>query len=203
MATLPIDRRGSGRISGTWPVVLGTLMVALASFDAAWGLATVALGEQLQLIAGDLQDNSLGMTLGRIVNFVTFGVLTVSGVETGEHAAALLKMLPRPNYLVEVGWVRVGMSIAAATFGVLLARRIRWSLWPVAVWAVVSLVWTVWSTLHTWSFTVDSLGDPTQGESLPMFSAELAVHFIWPLLLLWRCGLTLLRTGGQRPSVAA
>ncbi len=186
-------RSAKPRPLGTWAVVLGTLMVALAFFDAAWGLATVALGEQLQLIAGDLHENSLGMAVGRIVHFVTFGVLTVSGVETGEHAKALLEMLPRPNYLVEVGWVRVGMSAAAAAFGVALARRLRWSLWLVVAWSGVSLFWTIWSTVRTWSVTVDSLGDPTQGESLPMFAAELSVHFVWPLLLGLRCGLALVK----------
>ena len=179
----------SKRNLGTWAVVLGTIMIVLACFDTAWGLATVALGEQLQIIAGELDRNRLGMALGNFVHFVTFGVLTVSGVETGEHARELLAMLPRPGYLVEVGWVRVGLSVVAAVAGLLLASRIPLSVKLVFGWAIVSLSWTVWSTIRTWSVTVDHLGDPTRGESVPMFAVEMSIHFVWPILLAWRCGL--------------
>ncbi|MDP6479783.1 MAG: hypothetical protein QGI75_07035 [Phycisphaerales bacterium] len=176
---------------GTWAVVLGTIMVVLACFDTAWGLATVALGEQLQVIAGELDDNRIGMALGRVVHFVTFGVLTVSGVETGEHAKELLAMLPRPGYLVEVGWVRVGLSVAAVLSGVLLTCRMPFTLTLVFAWSLVSLGWTVWSTVRTWSVTVNHLGDPTRGESIPMFAIELVIHFVWPIVLAWRCGLAI------------
>ncbi len=182
---------GKRKPLGTWAVVLGTIMVAIACFDAAWGLATVALGEHLQIIAGELDGNRLGIAVGRVVHFVTFGVLTVSGVETAEHAKALLEMLPRSNYLVEVGWVRVGGSSAAVLLGLALAFRLARAVSLVLVWAVLALAWSLWSTIKTWSVTVDHLGDPMLGESLPMFAIELAIHFVWPIVLAWRTGLHL------------
>lgn len=166
-------------------------MIVLGCFDAAWGLGTVALGEQLQIIAGQLDDNRIGMALGRVVHFVTFGVLTVSGVETGEHAKELLAMLPRPGYLVEVGWVRVGLSAAAVISGVLLSCRQPLAIRLVFVWSLIALAWTVWSTVRTWSLTVNHLGDSDNGENIPMFAIEIAIHFVWPIVLAWRCGMAI------------
>ncbi|MDP7070877.1 MAG: hypothetical protein QF561_05970 [Phycisphaerales bacterium] len=187
------------RSLGTWAVVLGTIMVAIACFDAAWGLATVALGEHLQIIAGDLDDSRLGIAVGRTVHFVTFGVLTVSGVETAEHAKSLLDMLPRPNYLVEVGWIRFGYSLCGVLLGLVMAFRLRVAVPLVLCWSVLALAWSVWSTVRTWSLTVDHLGDPMNGGSLPMFTTELAIHFVWPMVLAWRTSLHLIRRSRGTP----
>ncbi|MCH2140509.1 MAG: hypothetical protein MK100_05685 [Phycisphaerales bacterium] len=167
-------------------------MAVTACFDAAWGLATVALGEHLQIIAGELDRNRLGMAVGRIVHFVTFGVLNVSGVETGEHAKTLLGMLPRPNYLVEVGWTRVAFSSVGFVLGLVLAFRIPRAVLLVCSWSILALAWSIWSTSRTWAVTVDHLGDPSRGESLPMFIIELGIHFLWPLGLVIGCGLHLM-----------
>jgi len=172
---------------GTWAVVLGTIMVVMASFDAIWGLANVALGEQLQHLAGQLDQRKLGMAFGRIVHFMTFGFFTLSGSETGEHARGLLAMLPRPDYLVQVGWIRVCLSIVSIILGLLLAKRVWWSPRGVLVWAVVLLLWSIWSTQRTWGIMTESLGDPMQGESLQMFAADWGIHFVWPILLGIRC----------------
>ena len=174
---------GKRKPLGTWAVVLGTIMVAIACFDAAWGLATVALGEHLQIIAGELDGNRLGIAVGRVVHFVTFGVLTVSGVETAEHAGALLAMLPRPDYLVIVGWIRFGISVAACISGVLLTWRWRCAAWASLIWAVGSVCWTAWVTIQTWGVMTDGVGDPWHGDSLPYFILEVTVHFGWPLVL--------------------
>ena len=167
-------------------------MIAIACFDAAWGLATVALGEQLQIIAGHLEHNQLAMSLGRLVNFATFGLLNVSGVETGEHARALLEMLPRPGYLVEVGWIRVAFSAFAAVLGLLLTYRKPIGVKLSLCWCVLALIWTIWSTIHMWDLTMDTFGDSTSGGSIPMFSIEVTLHFVWPLVLGLRCGLELI-----------
>jgi hypothetical protein len=172
---------------GTWAVVLGTIMVVLAIFDAMWGLASVVLGEQLQVLAGQLDQRKLGMAFGRIVHFITFGFFTLSGSETGEHARHLLAMLPGPGYLVHVGWIRVSLSIVGAILGLLLAKRVWWSPGGTLVWVVVAILWSMWSTQQTWHMTAESLGDPMQGESLPMFTVEMGVHFVWPIVLGIRC----------------
>jgi hypothetical protein len=183
------DMERPDRKLGTWAVIFGTLMIAIACFDAAWGLATVALGEQLLIIAGQLENHHLAMSLGRLVHFVTFGVFNVSGVETGEHARSLLNRLPRPGYIVEVGWIRFCLSSCGVILGLILAYRSPRSIQLVLVWCIVSLGWTVWATIQTWALTMDTLGDSTSGGSIPMFSIELALHFLWPVVLGSRCGL--------------
>jgi hypothetical protein len=178
----------------SWAIVFGTVMVVLAFFDVIWGLATVALGEHLQVLAGALDERKLGMAFGRVVHFMTFGMLTLSGAETGEHAKDLLAMLPRPGYLVEVGWVRVGLSAIAVCVGFMLAKGLRSAPSLVLAWVVIALAWSAWSTARTLGLTTEGMGDPMKGESLPMFAVELGVHFVWPLLLGARCGLWIVST---------
>ena len=187
---VPMDQPARGL--GTWASIFGTAMIAISCFDVAWGLATVALGEQLQIIAGHLENNQLAMSLGRLVHFATFGVLNVSGVETGEHAQSLLEMLPRPGYLVEIGWIRVGFSACSAVLGLLLTYRRPIGIKLTLGWCVLALIWTVWSTIRTWDMTIDTFGDSTSGGSIPMLSIEVTLHFVWPLVLGWRCGLELI-----------
>lgn len=179
-----LDRRGRPQ---TWAVVFGTIMIVLAIFDALWGLANVALGEQLQFLAGQLDQRKFGMAFGRIVHFFTFGFFTLSGSETGEHARNLLAMLPGPSYLVYVGWIRVLLSIAGVFLGLLLAKRVWWSPRGVLVWVLITLSWSIWSTQRMWGMMSESLGDPMQGEGLPMFAIEWGVHFVWPIVLAIRC----------------
>ena len=85
---------------GNWALVVGTLMAVTACFDAAWGLATVALGEHLQIIAGELDRNRLGMAVGRIVHFVTFGVLGL-----------LSAMISRDGSSTCRRWIVIGVNV--------------------------------------------------------------------------------------------
>ena len=48
---VPMDQPARGL--GTWASIFGTARIASSCFDVAWGLATVALGEHLQIIAGN------------------------------------------------------------------------------------------------------------------------------------------------------
>ncbi len=158
-------------------------MAVVAIFDAVWGLTTAAVGTELQEIASELQSNRLGIALGGVVRGLTFGVFNLRGVETAEHAGALLAMLPRPDYLVIVGWIRFGISVAACISGVLLTWRWRCAAWASLIWAVGSVCWTAWVTIQTWGVMTDGVGDPWHGDSLPYFILEVTVHFGWPLVL--------------------
>jgi hypothetical protein len=166
--------------------IFGTIMVLVAVFDVAWGLTTVAIGSQLQLVAEQLDDNKIGMALGGFVHSLTLGVFSLSGVETGAHARELLATLARPAYLAEVGWTRVGLSLIGCVFGVLLVTRVRGAMVCSLVWAVVILIWTIWVTIRIWAVATNALGDPMQGEGLPMFVVEMVLHFLWPATLATR-----------------
>ncbi|HJO15827.1 MAG TPA: hypothetical protein QF800_02950, partial [Phycisphaerales bacterium] len=142
---------------GSWCVALGTIMAVVSIFDGVWGLTTAAVGVELQAIAAEVESNRLGITIGSIVRGVTFGVFSLRGVETAQHAGELLAMLPRPDYLVEVGWIRFGFSIVAFVSGVLLTWRLRFAVWTSLVWAIASVCWTTWATIRTWSVMTDGV----------------------------------------------
>ncbi len=183
IATTGVDMTKSRRLSGDCVVVLGMIMAVVGIIDVVWGLGTAALGEELLLIAGELESNQFQMMAGGFVRMITLGVFNLSGVETGEHARQLLAMLPRPDYLVEVGWIRAGFAMFAILLGTLLAARRRWVLIPVMLWASIGTGWSVWVTWRSWGVLTDGIGDPWQGESLPLFIFELVVHFVWPVVL--------------------
>ena len=186
--------RHQRRVPGDGVVVLGSMLAVIAIFDATWGLTTVVVGRELMAIANALDANKIQMVVGGFVRLFTLGLFNLSGVETGQHAKDLLATLPRADYLVVVGWVRTALSLTALLLGVALATRRRWALWPTVLWATIAFCWSLWVTWHIWEVLTDGIGDPWQGQGLPLFAFELSVHFIWPVilaggLLLRRCTL--------------
>ena len=173
--------------------IFGTMMVLVAIFDAAWGLTTAAIGTHLQAMAEQLADNKIGMALGGFIHSLTLGVFSLSGVETGAHARDLLETLPHPAYLSEVGWTRFVFSMIGMVFGVLLVARVRGVMVCCLVWAVTILIWTIWVTIRIWAVATNAIGDPMQGEGLPMFVVEMVLHFLWPAALATRMTIAIWR----------
>ncbi|HCA38636.1 MAG: hypothetical protein QF438_07750 [Phycisphaerales bacterium] len=173
--------------------IFGTTMVLVAIFDACWGLIIIAVGEQVQTVAQHLSDNEFNMMVGSVVHSVTLGIFSLSGVETGEHARDLLAMLPRPDYLVEVGWSRVVFSATAFLLGIMLVARVRGAMVGALVWAIVVLLWASWVMYRIWPVTSGGFGDLIQGEGVPMSAVELTLHFLWPIVLASRVVISIAR----------
>ena len=190
---MPRPLRHARRVTGDSVVVLGSMLAVIAIFDLTWGLTTVVVGQELMAIAGALEANKLQMVVGGFVRMFTLGLFNLSGVETGQHARDLLSTLPRPNYLIMVGWIRAGFSLTALILGIALAARQRWAVWPTIGWAIAALCWSAWATWRIWSVVTDGIGDPWEAQRLPLFAFELTIHFLWPVIL---AGMLFLRSRG-------
>ena len=156
-------------------------------------MASISLGQELLEIAGEIDRNKFGIAIGGVFKGLSLGVFSLSGVETAEHAKALLATLPRPDYLVEVGRTRVWFSVAGILIGIMLSVRLRVVLWPLLLWSLSVFAWSIWSTTRIWQVSLDNLGHPMDGGNLAIYLVGLGIHLVWPLILaghtirsLWR-----------------
>ena len=78
---------------GYWTAVLGTAMIMLSLFGLAFGWTIILVGAELQALANNLAEHRFGMAFGGFIHAMSLGMLSVAGVETGETARSLLKVM--------------------------------------------------------------------------------------------------------------
>ena len=158
-------------------------MIMLSLFGLAFGWTIILVGNELDALANNLTEHRFGMAFGGVIHAASLGMLSIAGVETGEAARSLLKVMPNPNFLIIVGWIRIVLSVTAIIIGFFLIRRKHWSVMAGAIWSIFSIAWFVLATLVSWGFLSESLGHPLTGGNTPLYVVDGLVHLAWPVLL--------------------
>ena len=171
------------RTSGYWAGVLGTAMFFMGVLGLTFGWTTVSIGNELHDLAVKLHDNRIGIALGGIVHSLTVGVMNLSGVETADAAKKLLEVMPTPYFLQIMGFIRMGISLAAIVIGVFMVLRKAWTVPAAALWALLSVVWFFLATWKSWEVLKESIGHPLTGGNTPIFVADAIFHLVWPVFL--------------------
>ncbi|MEE2908384.1 MAG: hypothetical protein VX527_11220 [Planctomycetota bacterium] len=169
--------------TGYWTGVLGTSMFFMGVLGLAFGWTTVSIGNELHALAITLHDHRFGIALGGIVHSLTVGVMNLSGVETADTAKKLLAVMPTPYFLQIMGFIRMGISIAAIVIGVFMVLRKAWTVPAAALWALLSIVWFFLATWKAWEVLKESIGHPLKGGNTPIFATDAFFHLVWPVFL--------------------
>ena len=169
--------------AGYWAGVLGTAMFMLGLFGLGISATLLTLSDALVSLSKELHENQVGMAFGHMVKGMTLGVMSISGVETGDAARKLLDLMPSPNFLEVVGAVRGILSILAVIIGFCLVRRHHWAILAGLIWSLFSVGWFCYTSAVSWKFLLASLGNPLDGGNTPLYIVDFLIHIIWPILL--------------------
>lgn len=173
----------SKRRPGYWAGILGTAMLLLSIFGISYGWTTVLIGQELQAIALELERNRIFLSFGIMFHAMTVGILEISGIETAVEAKNLLDLMPSPDFLVWVGYTRMGLAFAGIIIGIALAGQARWSIPAGAIWSLISIGWFICSTWLSWSLLNQSVDHPVTGLNSPIYLLNASVHLVWPIFL--------------------
>ncbi|MEE2908383.1 MAG: hypothetical protein VX527_11215 [Planctomycetota bacterium] len=171
------------RTPGYWAGVLGTAMILLGIFGMSYGWTTVAVGQELKNIAMQLEHQRFGLAVGDVIHAMTIGILNLSGVETGEAAQKLIDLMPTPDFLIWVGYIRIGLSLSGLLIGIALASQARWSVPVGAIWGLITSFWFIYATWLSWNLLNESPDHPVTGINSPIYLVNASLHLIWPAFL--------------------
>ncbi|MCH2135887.1 MAG: hypothetical protein MK101_04815 [Phycisphaerales bacterium] len=163
-----------------WPLVMGTLLITLGGVNVLFGVASTLAAIEVADIAGQVNDNSDAIDIGRTFRKITGGLLSLGDSGMGAQAQELLKELPSPGLAGLLGVLRTGMALLAIGLGAAMCARWRRVLGPLQVW---SLGATALGVVGMWAIGLPTANLVGGLGGWVVLCLDVALHIAWPIVV--------------------